>query len=308
MRIDLAKHKTEYGYDKLIIGISDKISNYFENEIKNLRFEHIWDDDKITLDQVKKYNFKGYSKHKENIIKGFSLFIKCDSLIKARENALNTLSAFKRIFEKLGIYLEEFSSYNDKSFYLLTYVEKVFIPVQITIEDNIVSINISSLLELFCNQLPHYFNPYEFAFIAQNLNRSEIHKKIIELQQMKGLYLSEIGDKENEQFDIILTVSISLMNDKKYRVDINGEIKEVNSDNLVDFLAFEKLKIAAKNYRNSMKNTSNYLNSNLVDNCYICESCLNEIQGRIILKSFVQDIDNVCSKCKVNKGTRYIIF
>lgn len=305
MKLDLKKHQKEYGYDTIIVKISDNISNYFENEIKSLGYEHIWDDKLITLDQVKKHNLKGYSIHKDNTIIGYSLYARCDSLIKARENALNMLSAFKRMFERLGIYLEEFSSYDDKSFYLLTYIDERYIPIQVfIINDNIVNIEISSLLELFCAQLPPIFNPYDFAFIAQNLNRSEIHKRISELKKIKGFYLNEV---EIDKFDIILTISISLMNDKKYRVEIGGKIKEVSSDNLVDFLAKEKQKIITKNYKISMKETSNYLSSKLVNNCYICDTCLIKIKGKIILKSFMQSIDNTCSICKVKQGVRYII-
>lgn len=302
-------------YDSRIIAINDKIHNFMLQQILELGFVHLYDNKKVALQIVKSKNINGFYLSKDDFKYKYHLLMSIPNLQKGREKALDILSAFMRIFERLGIFLMEFTSAKENIFYLATYINTLYIPFCAKINEDYVSLDINNLFDLCMEKLPMQFNTYSFAYILQNNNRSEMIKKDQELKQLKGYKLiqedktKQLKEANDRDLNIILTTSISLIEKGKYRVILDNnleEIKEVNSDNLVEFLLENNRKTIAKNYKENMKKTIEFFSSNLVENMYICSPCLKKIKRKHIIKTLNQS-NHTCSICQNRIGLKYIL-
>lgn len=314
----LQRHKTLYGYDKCIVAINDKIEDYFFNLIINLGFNHIWDDEKITLDVVKKEKINGFCRIKNGLNVDYKLYISKENLQKNRESVLEIFVKMKKQFENIGIFLMDFANYNMQKFYLITYNSaNVFVPVFSSVYETYAEISVSHIFKMLINDLPSIFNPYIFAYVIQNKNRSEMSKIDKQLSAIKGYKLKEndfnmqLQESKSNQNEIIVISSVSLIKKDKFRIilcDNSLDYQEISSKDLVDYLNKTKEKITVRKYYDNMQKTYDYLSSNLIEKKYICSTCVKKIDNANLFVDFIQNNDTKCQICNKNIGSKFLNF
>lgn len=302
--------------DYILCLINDKIQRFFTDEFTKLNFFHVYDKQNILKKEVNEHNIKGYIFIKKSFSFDILVLIKCENKFKTRETALELISHFKLVFEKLGFYLGEYGSNTDNSFYLLTYLNKTYLPLKALCRGNYVYLRFTNLLPLFLENLPTIFNPYRFGFIIQNNNRSEMLKEKRELLALNGLYLNNRTFNENvdnafkNYLYLIVTSSLTLHKNQEYRVTLlkeNNKVELINVYKFDDYLTLQNKKIAHLNYQQNMVDTLNYTRSNLVRNCYLCSNCIRKNKGNYLLKYLNQTEEKNCYSCKKNLGEKYLL-
>ncbi len=307
MNTFLIKHKTIYGYDKLVVFIEDKIQEFIKKQLDILGFEHIYDNNKIVKKEVLKNNINGYAINKSDFDYKYNLYFKIENEQKSKERLLEILAHFKRAFEKLGIYLEEFINSDENVISLLTYKDKVYVPFKGIISSNFVNIKISNLLNIITYSLPYDFYKNSFCFYIQNKNRTEIVKKEKELIKLNGEELHDLDDYKSHLLPVLVIVSISLMDRNQYRLVLGNDLDNIlviNSNNLEQYLVQIKEKYTRKKYIENMSKSIEHFSNKLV----LCKKCISNYKGKIAYKNLTQnELNNTCSICKKNLGLNYIL-
>lgn len=302
----ISKHKTTYGFDRKIVYIKDNLFKLVKDKIESLGYEHVIDNKDILFSEVKTSNKPGYGKIND------SFFILCEKYVniqKARERTFELLCSLRLFLEHLGRFVTEYSSLDDKEFYLIGCLDNPYILVSSKIEnDLIVTIINEKLLDYILEYYIHSSLRKEKAgLIIFDSNQSTVQhvkKQILE----EGTYylsnknnLDEIKEDirtENIPYFLLLTHSLSKRNEVKIVSFIEDFEKNINVENLDKFLKLYDSKVDKLMFN---KTLSCHI-ENMSNSKELCLKCAKKEEG-FIVKEFTQRLNlKKCSCCESNEN------
>ena len=295
------RHLSTYGYDRKLIFIIDKLNFYLKDEIGNLGFDHVVDNQVLLVNDVKNTSIPGYG-----IIDGDYVLVDIyESKQKARERIFQILCSFRKSFEKLGRFTFEVSSYDDEAFYLVSCLDKKYKLISASIDEYhkvlVIKTNPEIINYVCDNYLISLFRKERFGLIAFDDNQSVVLKI---KKQVKEKFICFESDKETIEekklemqkelipYFIVITSSlakknqvkiVSFVEDFEYNADINS---------LSSLLDLYDKKTVSKIYNLTLKE---YLNQNIQE-VELCKKCAEKENG--VFKPFSQKLNlKPCKKC-----------
>ncbi len=307
----ILNHTKKYGYDRDLIFIKDNVISEVKSIIDSLNFMHGIDSSIKLKKDVIETGKNGYCIYKDNFI----LYEVNNNLQKARERIFEVLCHVRNYLQNNGLILNEYLSYDEKTFFLILFSKQPIIVFQGNINNNLITIKISNLLEIFTLQtILKPIAKYDFSLFTLNQNRGEVLNVVRKLNNKYSVlnYDSSIKDfkeySKDECIGIYVILTPSLIKKNMMKVVLLDENVEYNID-VNKFDSMYQLFIKKINSYKQKKYLSNIeKNMEKYTKEFACIKCIKKKYSDMYpLKLFQQRKQGLCPYCNKSIGYEFLL-